>query len=84
MAAEEGGHLSLVLLGEQRAGSVDQTSADANQGRGLVEDRRLFWQKFGKVGLGQPQPRIGIAPPGAGAGAWRIHQHAVETCRPGA
>ncbi len=78
MAGEEGGHLGLVLLGEQRTGSVDQTSAGANQGRGLIEDRRLLGQKFGKVGLGEAQPRVGIAPPGAGAGAGRIDQHAVE------
>ncbi len=31
MAGEEGGHLSLVLLGEQGTGSVDQTPAGANQ-----------------------------------------------------
>ena len=39
---EEALHLRLVLLGEQRAGSVDQTTAAANQPRGLVQDRRLL------------------------------------------
>ncbi len=53
---EEGGHLILVLLGEQRAGSVDQTAAGANQGRGLVEDRRLLRKQLSEIA-----PRSGAA-----------------------
>ena len=84
MAEQESGHLGLVLLCKQRTGSVDQTPANANQRRGLIEDAACLGSKFGNVGLGQAQPRVGIAPPGAGTGARRIHQHAVEDFRPAA
>ena len=79
---EKGGHLILILLSEQRASSVDQTPADANQSRGLVQDRGLLGHEFGEILLTQAPPRVRVTPPGAGSGAGCVDQNSVET--PGA
>ncbi len=79
MAGEEVHDLSLVLLEQHGAGSVDHTPVFANQRRGGIEDGGLARDQLGEVSLGQALPCVGVAAPHAGAGAGRIDEHAVET-----
>ena len=78
MALEEGLDLALVLGRQHRAGGVDQPAARLHQARRGVEDGGLLGHQLGEI-LGPQRPAaVGIAPPGAGAGAGRVDQHAVE------
>ncbi len=66
---------------QQRAGDIDEPPARPHQALRAVEDVGLERGQFGEV-LGREAPfRVGIAPPGAGAGAGRVDQHAVEAPR---
>src|SRR5690349_5999095 len=65
MVRKEGGYLVTVLLGQHRAGSVDQPSAGLEQRRGGRQQRRLLTFALGKRGW--PQSPLAVRPPATGA-----------------
>ena len=78
VALEEGLDLPLVLGRQHRAGGVDEAAARLHQARRGVEDGGLLGDELGEILGPQGPAAVGIATPGAGAGAGRVDQHAVE------
>src|SRR3546814_10280188 len=74
----EGRGLVVVLLGQQRAGDVDEAPARPYRPGSGTQQVALRGLVALQVGGGQAPARIGMAPPGTAAAAGRIDQHAVE------
>src|SRR6185437_14570896 len=77
-AGEEALDLRLVFLAQERAGGVDEPSAGRDEARGALDDAVLQLRQLGEVLLGEPPFCIRVAPPGAGAGARRVDEDALE------
>ena len=70
--------LRLVLLGQQRAGGVNQSAAWTDEPCGALQHVRLHGQQL-FYGTRPAQPAgVWVAPPGADAGARRVDEHPVE------
>src|SRR5215472_423231 len=78
MVRKEIRDLLLILLGEQRAGDVDKPTTGLHQTLATVENLRLERDELGEVLWPEPPLCIGIAPPGASAGARRVDENAIE------
>ncbi len=80
MRGEESGDLFLVLLRQQGACRVDKPAARLHQTRRARQDPGLQRHQIVQPLFFRRAPAsIGIAPPCAGAAAWGVHQHAIET-----
>src|SRR5262245_46852688 len=77
LAREECAHLLAVLLGEQRAGDIGDAAARLHQRGGALEYRRLLFLAQRERAGAYPPLGVGIAPPGADAGAGRIDEHEI-------
>ena len=75
--AEKAAHLVAVLLGQQRARHIGDAAARLDQRRGAVERGGLLLVAHLERAGAHPPLGVGIAPPGAGAGAGRVDQHQV-------
>mmetsp|Transcript_4644 Transcript_4644/g.15470 ORF Transcript_4644/g.15470 Transcript_4644/m.15470 type:complete len:465 (-) Transcript_4644:23-1417(-) len=70
--------LRLVLLGQQRAGGVNQSAAWTDEPCGALQHVRLHGQQL-FYGTRPAQPAgVWVAPPGADAGARRVDEYPVE------
>src|SRR5918993_1985596 len=78
MLFREGGERVVVLLRQDRACDVHDAAAGLRQGGRPVEDRGLLLAPHLKASWPQAPFGVRIAPPGADAGAGRVHQNAVD------
>jgi hypothetical protein len=76
MALEERTHLVLTFVRQHGAGGVHEAASPLHVGRGLVQDLGLERQQVWE--LGEAPPKLGVAPPDAGAGAWGVDEDPVE------
>ena len=69
--------LAVVLLRQHRAGDIGDPPARLDQRRGALQHRDLVLQPHFQRAGPHPPFGVGIAPPGAGAGARRVDQHEI-------
>ena len=81
MFCKKGLDLGAVLLFQHRTGDIANTSAGFDERDGAIENFNLLLPTL----FQSPRPHapfgIGVATPGAGAGAGRIDQHQVHAAR---
>ena len=75
--ADESPHLLAVLRRQHRARDVGDPPARLHQRRRAVQHLDLVFQPHLERARPHPPFRIGVAPPGAGAGAGRVDQHEI-------
>src|SRR5690606_1770776 len=68
---------------EQRAGYINEPPARAYERSGDFEQVALERYETVKPGLVKPPACFRIPAPGAGAGAWSVHEHGVRPALPG-
>jgi hypothetical protein len=78
MALEEGGDAVLVLLGQQRAGDIDQAAARLHEVGGVGQHAVLLDLALGQLVGRQAPLGVGVATPGARAGAGRVDEDHVQ------
>src|SRR5260221_2883937 len=70
--------LLLVLLAQERAGGLDKPPPGCDEAGGAFDDAVLQLGQLDDVVLREAPFGVGVTAPGAGAGAWRIDEDAVE------
>src|SRR5690606_10291451 len=68
---------------EQRAGYINEPPARAYERSGDFEQVALERYETVKPGLVKPPACFRMTAPGAGAGAWSVHEHGVRPALPG-
>ncbi|RWV77504.1 hypothetical protein GW17_00061653, partial [Ensete ventricosum] len=76
-ACQKRGDPVLILLPQQRAGDIDEPPAGLHETRGGVEHLVLLLDPLFERARPDAPFGVGVAPPGAGAGARRIDQHQI-------